>query len=44
VVFAGLSQPSDNAHAPNEYLNEEAFYTGIEAIAHVYDALKNWKP
>jgi acetylornithine deacetylase/succinyl-diaminopimelate desuccinylase-like protein len=43
VVFVGLSQPNDNAHAPNEYMDEEAFYNGIEAVAHVYDALKDWK-
>jgi acetylornithine deacetylase/succinyl-diaminopimelate desuccinylase-like protein len=44
VVFIGLSQPNDNAHAPNEYMLEDAFYQGIEAIAHVYDALKAWTP
>lgn len=44
VVFVGLSQPNDNAHAPNEYMNEDAFYSGIEAVAHVYDALKDWTP
>jgi acetylornithine deacetylase/succinyl-diaminopimelate desuccinylase-like protein len=43
VVFIGLSQPNDNAHAPNEHFDEDAFYSGIEVAAHVYDALKNWK-
>lgn len=44
VVFVGLSQPDDNAHAPNEYLNEDAFYTGIEVAAQLYNELKAWKP
>lgn len=44
VVFVGLSQPNDNAHAPNECMNEDAFYSGIEAAARVYYALKDWKP
>jgi len=44
VVFVGLSQPSDNAHAPNEHLTEAAFYTGIEVAAQVLHALQAWQP
>jgi acetylornithine deacetylase/succinyl-diaminopimelate desuccinylase-like protein len=44
IVFVGFSQPNDNAHAPNEYMNEEAFYTGIEVAAQLYNKLKEWKP
>jgi acetylornithine deacetylase/succinyl-diaminopimelate desuccinylase-like protein len=44
IVFVGLSQPNDNAHAPDEHLNEEAFYTGIEVAAQLLNELKEWKP
>jgi acetylornithine deacetylase/succinyl-diaminopimelate desuccinylase-like protein len=44
IVFVGLSQPNDNAHAPNEHLNEEAFYTGIEVAAYLLNELKAWRP
>lgn len=44
TVFVGLSQPNDNAHAPNEHLNEECFYTGIETVAWLYHELNQWKP
>ncbi len=44
IVFVGLSQPNDNAHAPNEHLNEEAFYTGIEVAAYLLNELKAWQP
>ena len=44
VIFVGLSQPNDNAHAPNEHLNEAAFYTGIEVAAQLLHELKEWKP
>jgi acetylornithine deacetylase/succinyl-diaminopimelate desuccinylase-like protein len=44
VVFVALNHPGDNAHAPNEHLNEEAFYTGIEVAAQLLNELKAWKP
>ena len=44
IVFVGLSQPNDHAHAPNEHLTEEAFYTGIEVAAQLLNTLKEWKP
>jgi len=44
IVFVGLSQPNDNAHAPNEHMNEQAFYTGIEVAAQLYNELKEWRP
>lgn len=43
IVFVGLSQPNDNAHAPNEHMNEDAFYTGIEVAARLYNELEEWK-
>ena len=43
-VFVGFSQPNDNAHAPNEHLDEDAFYTGIEVAARLYSELKEWTP
>jgi acetylornithine deacetylase/succinyl-diaminopimelate desuccinylase-like protein len=44
VVFVGFSQPDDNAHAPNEHLDEDAFYTGIEVAARLYNELQEWTP
>jgi acetylornithine deacetylase/succinyl-diaminopimelate desuccinylase-like protein len=44
IVFVGFSQPNDNAHAPNEHLTEENFYTGIEVAAQLLHELKGWKP
>ncbi|MBD3308398.1 M20/M25/M40 family metallo-hydrolase, partial [candidate division KSB3 bacterium] len=44
IVMVGMSYPNDNIHAPNEHLNEEAFYTGIEVAAHLLKSLQAWKP
>ncbi len=44
ILMIGLSQPGDNAHAPNEHLSEEAFYKGIEVAAHLLNELRAWKP
>jgi acetylornithine deacetylase/succinyl-diaminopimelate desuccinylase-like protein len=44
VVFVGLSHPNENAHAPNENLPVEAFYTGIEVAAQLLHELQYWRP
>ena len=44
IVMVGLSYPNDNAHAPNEHMNENGFYTGIETAAQMLNQLKDWKP
>ncbi len=44
IIMVALSQPDDNAHSPNEHLNEETFYKGIEVAAHLLNELKAWQP
>ncbi len=43
IVMIGLSNPDDNAHAPNEHLTEQLFYLGIETAARTLHELKAWK-
>ncbi|PID57596.1 peptidase M20 [candidate division KSB3 bacterium] len=44
IAMVGLSYPDDNIHAPNEHLAEEAYYSGIETAARLFNELKNWDP
>jgi acetylornithine deacetylase/succinyl-diaminopimelate desuccinylase-like protein len=39
VVLLGFGLPGENAHAPNEWMSEDNFYRGAEAIAILYDEL-----
>lgn len=43
-VMVALSQPEGNEHSPNEYLDEDTFYMGIEISAHILNELQTWKP
>jgi acetylornithine deacetylase/succinyl-diaminopimelate desuccinylase-like protein len=38
-VLIGFGLPGENAHAPNEWMSEDNFYRGAEAIAILYDEL-----
>ena len=39
VVLLGFSQPSSNAHAPNEWLLQDNFETGTRVIVRLWDEL-----
>jgi acetylornithine deacetylase/succinyl-diaminopimelate desuccinylase-like protein len=39
VVLLGFTQPGDNAHAPNEWLNLENFELGTRVIVRLWDEL-----
>ncbi|HEX2188821.1 MAG TPA: dipeptidase [Longimicrobiaceae bacterium] len=39
VLLLGFGLPGENAHAPNEWMSEDNFYRGAEAIAILYDEL-----
>jgi acetylornithine deacetylase/succinyl-diaminopimelate desuccinylase-like protein len=38
-VLIGFGLPDENAHAPDEHLYLENYFSGIKAIAHFYEAL-----
>jgi acetylornithine deacetylase/succinyl-diaminopimelate desuccinylase-like protein len=38
-VLIGFGLPDENAHAPDEHLNLENYFSGIKAIAHFYQDL-----
>ena len=38
-VLIGFGLPDENAHAPDEHLYLENYFSGIKAIAHFYAAL-----
>ena len=44
IVLVNMGHPNDMAHAPNEHMHENAFYTGMEVAAHLLNELKSWKP
>ena len=37
IVLLGFTQPNDNAHAPNEWMDLNNYETGIRAIARTWD-------
>ncbi|HET7459390.1 MAG TPA: M20/M25/M40 family metallo-hydrolase, partial [Gemmatimonadaceae bacterium] len=39
VLLVGFGLPGENAHAPNEWLSDENFVTGMRAIATLWDEL-----
>ena len=39
VLLIGFGLPGENAHAPNEWMNDENFTKGIRAIASLWDEL-----
>ena len=39
IILTGFTLPDDNIHAPNENLDEEMFFSGIEALKKVYSTL-----
>ncbi len=39
VVLLGITQPEDNAHAPNEWMDLANYETGIRAFARMFDEL-----
>ena len=39
VLLMGFGLPGENAHAPNEWLSDENFVTGIRAVATLWDEL-----
>ena len=45
IVLLGFTQPDDNAHAPNEWMDLTNYETGIRTIARMWDELSgvgNW--
>jgi acetylornithine deacetylase/succinyl-diaminopimelate desuccinylase-like protein len=44
IVMVGLANPNNNIHAPNEHMQEDVFYTGIETAAQMLHELNNWSP
>jgi acetylornithine deacetylase/succinyl-diaminopimelate desuccinylase-like protein len=38
-VLIGFGLPDENAHAPDEHLYLENYFSGIKAIAHFYQDL-----
>ncbi len=41
AVLLGFGLPDENAHAPNEWLDLENFYLGMESIAYLYEEIAN---
>jgi acetylornithine deacetylase/succinyl-diaminopimelate desuccinylase-like protein len=39
VLLVGFGLPGENAHAPNEWMSEENYYTGMRAMAALWDEL-----
>ncbi len=39
AVLLGFGLPDENAHAPNEWLDLENFYLGMETIAYFYEEI-----
>ena len=39
AILMGFGHPEENAHAPNEHLYLEHFFSGIKAVAYLYDEL-----
>lgn len=39
AVLLGFGLPDENAHAPNEWLDLENFYLGMESIAYLYEEI-----
>jgi acetylornithine deacetylase/succinyl-diaminopimelate desuccinylase-like protein len=39
IVMLGFTQPNDNAHAPNEWMDLRNYETGIRTIARMWDEL-----
>ncbi|MFJ3661687.1 dipeptidase [Streptomyces sp. NPDC090119] len=45
VLFLGISVPSDGWHAPNEKVELDLLFKGVEAGAHLWsDLAENWRP
>jgi acetylornithine deacetylase/succinyl-diaminopimelate desuccinylase-like protein len=44
VVLLGFAQPACNAHAPNEWLDEENFERGTRVIVRLWDELAGLQP
>ncbi|MFC9159023.1 dipeptidase [Streptomyces bauhiniae] len=45
VLFLGISVPSDGWHAPNEKVELDLLFKGVEAGAHLWsDLAANWRP
>jgi acetylornithine deacetylase/succinyl-diaminopimelate desuccinylase-like protein len=43
-VLLGFGLPDENAHAPNEFINLDNFFSGIKTAAHYYHELPEfWK-
>ena len=43
-VLLGFGLPDENAHAPNEFINLDNFFSGIKTTAHYYQEFPNfWK-
>jgi len=40
AILLGYGLPNENAHAPNEWMDLENFYLGLESIAYLYDELR----
>jgi len=40
VLLVGFGLPGENAHAPNEWMSEENYYTGMRAMAALWDELR----
>jgi acetylornithine deacetylase/succinyl-diaminopimelate desuccinylase-like protein len=40
TVLLGFGLPNENAHAPNEFLNLDNFFGGINTIVHFYHELR----
>ena len=39
VVLLGFTQPNDNAHAPNEWMDLRNYETAIRAVVRAFDEL-----
>jgi len=44
IVMVGLANPNNNSHAPNEHMQEDLFYSGIETAAQMLHEVKKWSP
>ncbi|MFG2813705.1 dipeptidase [Streptomyces sp. NPDC048410] len=45
VLFLGISVPSDGWHAPNEKVELDLLFKGVETSAHLWsDLAENWRP
>ena len=39
AILLGFGLPDENAHAPNEWMDLDNFYLGMESIAYLYEEI-----